>query len=415
MYLHKYRMQVKFILDNKNQLNCLDFDKEEKRTHSNTMPSMYNVEVLRDLGFNFCDYADFLENKNNSHYYYPVFLRHPFDCFNINQDIISFIPLEIRGRISINEIKLVFLIIDEAFNILNDRRAINKYLDKLALYNISNDNVHWILSSKAINSPVIKNKHFYNLFLATMSYTINKTPEVFVNDYNIDKHFICLNSQPKLHRQYLVYRFILDNLLDKGIVSANKTFDCEISYLDNTETHIRPFLENWFGKEKIECIENQLPLVADSPSRDLLTVFTRTNIDLDLFLHLKELYTRAAVCLVTETANTTHDVKFITEKTTKAIAFKMPFIISGEPGFLEHLKSLGFETFPEIFNESYDTISDLKERNEIIIEEIKVLCNYKLNNLHNIVNQIKNKLEYNFNHLKNFNNIIMADLIKGLM
>jgi len=46
----------------------------------------------------------------------------------------------------------------------------------------------------------------------------------------------------------------------------------------------------------------------------------------------------------------------ISEKTFKALAFYHPFLIWGEPGSLQHLKKLGFETFGNLFDESYDTI-----------------------------------------------------------
>jgi hypothetical protein len=48
---------------------------------------------------------------------------------------------------------------------------------------------------------------------------------------------------------------------------------------------------------------------------------------------------------------------FITEKTFKPIALQHPFMVFGHSGTLTRLHELGFETFPEIFDESYDHIS----------------------------------------------------------
>ena len=45
---------------------------------------------------------------------------------------------------------------------------------------------------------------------------------------------------------------------------------------------------------------------------------------------------------------------FITEKTFKPMAFKHPFMIFGNQGTLAHLHSLGFETYENQFDESYD-------------------------------------------------------------
>ena len=45
---------------------------------------------------------------------------------------------------------------------------------------------------------------------------------------------------------------------------------------------------------------------------------------------------------------------FITEKTFKPIALQHPFMVYGHSNTLSRLRDLGFETFPEMFDESYD-------------------------------------------------------------
>jgi len=50
---------------------------------------------------------------------------------------------------------------------------------------------------------------------------------------------------------------------------------------------------------------------------------------------------------------------FVTEKTFKPLAFWHPFIVYGQPGVLAFLKNLGFETFENLFNESYDQAPDI--------------------------------------------------------
>jgi hypothetical protein len=62
---------------------------------------------------------------------------------------------------------------------------------------------------------------------------------------------------------------------------------------------------------------------------------------------------------------------FITEKTFKPIAFQHPFLIFGNAGTLKHLHNLGFETYDNLFNESYDTCQDSSVRLSIILENIK--------------------------------------------
>jgi len=64
------------------------------------------------------------------------------------------------------------------------------------------------------------------------------------------------------------------------------------------------------------------------------------------------------------------DILHITEKTFKPIAFRHPFMIWGQVGTLQRLKELGFETFENLFDESYDIISDLQQRLNVIVKNI---------------------------------------------
>jgi hypothetical protein len=61
---------------------------------------------------------------------------------------------------------------------------------------------------------------------------------------------------------------------------------------------------------------------------------------------------------------------FVSEKTFKPIAFYHPFIILGPPKILEFLRNNGFETFENIFDESYDTEFNLKSRVAKIVANI---------------------------------------------
>jgi hypothetical protein len=52
----------------------------------------------------------------------------------------------------------------------------------------------------------------------------------------------------------------------------------------------------------------------------------------------------------------------LTEKSLRPIACGQPFILTGTPGSLEYLRSYGFITFSDIWDESYDLIEDPEER-----------------------------------------------------
>ena len=61
---------------------------------------------------------------------------------------------------------------------------------------------------------------------------------------------------------------------------------------------------------------------------------------------------------------------FITEKTWKAVAMQHPFMIAGEPGTLEYMRKLGFETFENLWDESYDCTENISQRIAIIADNV---------------------------------------------
>lgn len=69
-----------------------------------------------------------------------------------------------------------------------------------------------------------------------------------------------------------------------------------------------------------------------------------------------EWYDDTCFSFVSETTvSLNNNVALISEKTYKPIAFYHPFLILGPQSILKCLKSLGFETFENLFDESYDT------------------------------------------------------------
>jgi hypothetical protein len=63
--------------------------------------------------------------------------------------------------------------------------------------------------------------------------------------------------------------------------------------------------------------------------------------------------------------------KFVTEKTYHPIYFGQPFMVIGSKGTLKYLKNIGYNTFPEIFDESYDDMLDLNDRVDSVVNELQ--------------------------------------------
>ena len=97
-------------------------------------------------------------------------------------------------------------------------------------------------------------------------------------------------------------------------------------------------------------------------------------------------------------------VRFVTEKTWKPIAFSHPFIFIAEPGSLEYLKSHNFETYENMFDESYDSIEDLKTRIHNVHSQV---ATFKKTPYDKITQE---KINYNRNLF--YNEQVVSNLIK---
>jgi len=93
----------------------------------------------------------------------------------------------------------------------------------------------------------------------------------------------------------------------------------------------------------------------------------------------------------------------LSEKVHKPLLHGHPFILFsynhdiGEfaTGMLSRLKEWGFETFPELFDESYDEISNVDERRNNFKQQILRLCNMETNELQKLCESVEDKCIHN--------------------
>lgn len=67
---------------------------------------------------------------------------------------------------------------------------------------------------------------------------------------------------------------------------------------------------------------------------------------------------------------TLKDQLFLCEKSYKPVAAQHPMLLVSTPGNLAYFRSQGFETFPELFDESYDDVLDWKQRVQCVIRQV---------------------------------------------
>lgn len=103
--------------------------------------------------------------------------------------------------------------------------------------------------------------------------------------------------------------------------------------------------------------------------------------------------------LITETDINPNKL-FITEKTWRPIIIQHPFIVLGNPGTLDYLKTKGYLTFSAWLDESYDFNLPYNKRIDIVIRELKKLAKLPSKQLVNIRQDMESVCEYNYNLYK---------------
>jgi hypothetical protein len=106
----------------------------------------------------------------------------------------------------------------------------------------------------------------------------------------------------------------------------------------------------------------------------------------------------------------------ITEKTFKAIALEMPFVLVAPAHSLEYMRSYGFRTFDGIFDESYDQETDDIKRIEKVTQLLKELDSLSVAERHQIHRACLPIVKHNFEHFygTGLENILWPELINML-
>ena len=98
--------------------------------------------------------------------------------------------------------------------------------------------------------------------------------------------------------------------------------------------------------------------------------------------------------VITETAYN-YPNPFLSEKIVKPIAGKRPFVLIAPLGSLENVRNIGFKTFSQYWDESYDNIVDPEQRILAVIEIIEWLCSKPIDYIQNLCSKMSDVLEYN--------------------
>jgi hypothetical protein len=185
------------------------------------------------------------------------------------------------------------------------------------------------------------------------------------------------------HRVLFLYNVFKQNL-DHNWISAPRVCSYEnvdISVIANKYCNTYPDIEQVFNSA-------DLPRLFPGEETQQMTSCWLTN------------FAEAADSLVYVPTETVYFGRklHITEKTFKAIALEMPFVLMATAGSLEYMRSYGFRTFGDVFNENYDTETDDIKRAEQVVQLLKDLDNLSAAERQQIHRACLPAAEHNYAH-----------------
>lgn len=183
-----------------------------------------------------------------------------------------------------------------------------------------------------------------------------------------------------LNGRYTPYRHILASYLkDKStIMSWFHDFDL-------------PTKTDWYDLSTWDITLNSeigIRLI-DKPYNDI----DQESIDLEL------VYAKGFCDIIGE-SRFTNPLGNISEKTIRPIRYKKPFILAAPYKTLEYLKTLGFKTFSDFWDESYDECKNHEERLKKVLTLIDYIDSMSLNDLKVMLKSMELILEHNFQTYK---------------
>jgi hypothetical protein len=203
------------------------------------------------------------------------------------------------------------------------------------------------------------------------------------------------------HRVLFLYN-VFKHGLDQNYISAPRV--CPYEHVDISQialkyNNIYPDIEQVF-------LDAELPRLFAGEETQIMTSCWLGN------------YTEAQDSLVYVPTETVYFGKrlHITEKTFKAIALEMPFVLVAPAHSLEYMRSYGFKTFDGIFDESYDQEEDDSKRIEKVTRLLKDLDNLSVAERQQIHRACLPIVEHNFEHFygTGLENILWPELINML-
>jgi hypothetical protein len=282
-----------------------------------------------------------------------------------------------------NQSVVIYSCFGEALNLPDLENVLRKFKNSFIIL-ITHRNYPRSIEQK-FNCKIVKIKYayaYYSLKMAKQSW-----PDARSNVPT--KKFLSLNNRAQWNRQALMQCLIKFDLMKDFYFS----YWCEDRFGVGQKTvydQVNKFIGNtWFNKNlDLEKLHEHMPITIDHDQFKGNDWSAGT----DFF------YKQSFASFVNETYIGENFDPFLSEKTMKPLAYGHPFLLFSSAGALANLQDQGFETFGDIFDESYDHIESPQLRFEHLLREVIRICKLDNNTLADITTHITPRLKHNYNH-----------------
>ena len=197
--------------------------------------------------------------------------------------------------------------------------------------------------------------------------------------------YVCYNANAKEYRMFLVTELFRRGLDKQGLISLLfrygsldqmvSEFTSDLGF-DVTEGYGK-LVDDYAKKEMVK----RVPLILDKTMEEV----DKNDRPVDVN-HVKNSYFNIITesYMYNKTLPQSHKTIFeMSEKTYKAINCQ-PFIHLGSYGVLKYMRSMGYQTFPELFDESYDDIINHTDRLLAVVDSVEKACKIDDKEFHDI-------------------------------
>lgn len=249
---------------------------------------------------------------------------------------------------------------------------------------------------------------FFLLWIESeLRFKLANSDEINIASFNFTHKVSCFNHRPDYHRYFMAA--LLSSEPHALITLNNRYTDIKVntSRALPIEKFSPPVLEKI--RANIEKLDYSC-VVRDGSLADLLS---KGELDISGVDQIKSIFwiKEAFVNIVTETRYASPTV-YISEKSLKPMAVWRPFIMLASPGTLRFLRNLGFKTFHEFWDESYDDIIDNTARFEAVYDIVQSILQKSHAELEEMLHNMLPILDHNKKHLESDFHSIFLEINK---